>query len=241
MAVKKKKSEKKSYAAPEYMLTYGDMVTLLLTFFVIMISAGEVDPVELRLILSAFSGNLGTFKGGTTLSKGQLVEMGMSIESLPAKEKGVTLARSVKEAEEILKPELRAKQVRVREDERGLIISLSSDTFFRAGSADLEMDKAGELLRKVGRLVRDVPNKIRIEGHTDATPIDPNNPQYRSNWELSTARSMSVLNYLLAQPGGQDKEKDFEVAGFSEHRPVEKNDTPEQRAYNRRVDIVIMR
>ena len=72
-----KKSEKKSYAAPEYMLTYGDMVTLLLTFFVAMFTFGEADPREMRLILSSFSGNLGVFEGGMTLSKGQLADMGI--------------------------------------------------------------------------------------------------------------------------------------------------------------------
>jgi len=241
MAVNRKKKEKKEASSPEYMLTYGDMVTLLLTFFVLMFTMGEADPREMRLILSAFSGSLGMYEGGTTLSKGQLVEMGQTIESLPSKEKGHALARAIKEAQEILKPELRAKKVRIREDERGIRISLSADSFFRPGSAKLEMDKNTEILKKVFQLVTRVKNKIRIEGHTDNTPIDPKNQvgrKFRSNWELSTARAISVLEFMK---GRGANEKKFEVVGHAQYRPLEKNETPEGRAYNRRVDIIIIR
>lgn len=240
MSVAGKPKKKKKKGAPEYMLTYGDMVTLLLTFFVAMFSMGEADPREMRLILSAFSGSLGMFSGGQTLTKGQLVEMGMSIESLPSKQKGSSLARSKRKAQEVLKPEIRSKQVRVREDERGITISLSADSFFKPGSAELELDKAGDLLDKVSKLVNNqrVKNQIRVEGHTDNTPVAPGSP-FRSNWELSTARAMSVLRYMTGQ--GVDEER-FEVAGYAQYQPLEKgNDTPEKRAYNRRVDIVLLR
>ena len=245
MAVERKKKEKQKAGAPEYMLTYGDMVTLLLTFFVLMFSVGEQDPREMRLILSAFSGSLGMFTGGKTLSKGALVEMGMTIESLPAKQKGNSLARAKKEAQQILKPELRTRMVRVMEDERGIRISLSSDVCFEPGSAKLKLDKTSELLRKVSFLAKGLTNnRIRIEGHTDDTPIDPGSNlgrRYPTNWELSTARAISVLNYMVKQGVA---EKRFEVAGYSKYRPLfsgKEGNTPEYRADNRRVDIIIIR
>ena len=250
MALERKKKSKEKGGAPEYMLTYGDMVTLLLTFFVLMFSVGEQDPREMRLILSAFSGSLGMFTGGKTLSKGALVEMGMTIESLPAKQKGSSLARAKKEAQQILKPELRTRMVRVMEDERGIRISLSSDVCFEPGSAKLKLDKTSELLKKVGFLVNKLTNnRIRIEGHTDDTPIEPGSnigKRYASNWELSTARAISVLNYLKkhSTDAKKFKEKRFEVAGYSKFRPIVKGkegNTPEYRADNRRVDIVIIR
>ncbi len=232
-----KPKKKCKRGAPEYMTTYGDMVTLLLTFFVLMFSSGEAEPIEMRLILSAFKGSLGMFTGGNTLSKGSMVEMGMSVESLPSRQKGSSLARSKREAMEILKPELRAKRVRIMEDERGITISLSADAYFKPGEAQLQLTKSSELLRKIGDLIARVPNRIRIEGHTDNTKVDPRS-RYKTNWELSTARAMSVLSYLSKNGANQGK---LELVGYSQYRPIERNVTPEGRAYNRRVDIVIIR
>jgi len=238
----KKKAEKKSYGAPEYMLTYGDMVTLLLTFFVAMFTFGEADPRDMRLILSSFSGNLGVFEGGMTLSKGQLADMGMSIESLPSTERGSSMARSVKQAQEILKPEIRSKMVRVSEDERGIVISLASDTFFGPGSARLNLERGADLLKKVVQLVERATNqKLRIEGHTDDTPVGEGGAgeeRYRDNWQLSTARALAVLAHMTKEgvPGNR-----LQVGGFADNKPIESNDTPEGRAYNRRVDIVMLR
>lgn len=238
MADRKQKKEKGG--APEYMLTYGDMVTLLLTFFVLMFTVGEADPREMRLILSAFTGSMGMFEGGKTLSKGQLAEMGMTIESLPSKQKGSNLARSKKDAQEILKPELRAKKIRIREDERGITISLASDVYFAPGSTKLQINKAGPILRKIAQLIKRLGNKqIRIEGHTDNTPVGAGQ-KYKNNWELSTLRAINVLNFLL-QEGVPEKQ--MEVSGFAQYKPIKgaNNATPEGRAYNRRVDIVILR
>lgn len=226
------------------MLTYGDMVTLLLTFFVLMFNLGDQDPREMKLILSAFSGNLGMFTGGKTLSKGALVEMGMSIESLPAQEKGSSLARAKQEAQEVLKPELRSRLIRVQEDERGIRISLSADVCFEPGSANLQLDKSSELLKKISQLAKGLKNRIRIEGHTDDTPIDPLSDvgrKYPTNWELSTARAISVLNFMVKE--GVEEPR-FEVAGYAKYRPLRagrEGDTPEYRADNRRVDIILIR
>lgn len=237
MAVKKKKKDKKEFPAPAYMLTYGDMVTLLLTFFVMMFTMGEAEPKEMRLILSAFSGSLGMYKGGKTLSKGPLAEMGQTIEALPSREKGSALARSKKEAKEILKPELRAKTVRITEDERGLRISLGADMFFQPGSAELNLERASPVLKRIAQIITRVENRIRIEGHTDNQPTDPEG-KYPTNWELSSARAISVLKFMLGQGA---KENKFEVSGFSKYRPLDPTPTPEGRAYNRRVDIIILR
>jgi len=234
----KKKEEKKTNSAPEYMLTYGDMVTLLLTFFVIMIGDSNEDPRQMRLLLSAFSGSLGVFQGGMTLSPGALAEMGMTIESLPSAERGSNLARSKNQAQEILKPEIQAKQVRVTEDERGITISLAADAFFAPGSAVLDLDRGSELLRKVSELVKSASeNNIAIEGHTDDTPIG-GVERFRNNWELSSARALAVLEYMTGEGVASRR---MQSVAYAENRPIENNDTPEGRAYNRRVDIVMLR
>jgi len=234
----KKKSEKKTNSAPEYMLTYGDMVTLILTFFVLLIGDTAADPRQMQLLLSAFNGSLGVFAGGMTLSSGALAEMGQTIESLPSVERGNAIGRSKSQAQEILKPEIRAKQVRVSEDERGIVISLAADTFFAPGSAELNLERGSDLLSKVVQLAAALSdNRIAVEGHTDDTPVG-GAEVYRNNWELSTARAQSVLNYMV---GEGVTPRRMQVVGYADTKPIENNDTPEGRAYNRRVDVVILR
>ena len=237
MPGKKKPPEKKGVKVGEYMVSYADMMTLLFAFFVLMMGDPIEDPRQMRLFLSAFTGSLGVFEGGTTLSKGALVDMGQTIESLPSPERGHSLARSTRQAQEVLRPEIRAKQVRVQEDERGITISLASDAFFAPGSAVLDLDRSSELLRKVAQLVvASAEQNIAIEGHTDDMPIVSD--IFRSNWQLSTARANAVLDFLATEGVA---ERRMQIVGYADTRPIENNDTPEGRAYNRRVDIIMLR
>ncbi len=223
---------------PEYMLTYGDMVTLLLTFFVLLYNPQTIEESRLQLILAAFSG-LGMQSGGNTLQVGKLAELGNTVMALPSLEYGRAMDKSRKKAVSLFQPEINSKKVRVTEDERGLIISLAADSFFRKGSAEIDMEKARSTLQKAASLLKSPALKdrtFRIEGHTDSVPTDPDGP-FPSNWELSTARATNVLHYLV--DFGVD-ENQFQVAGFADTRPLASNDTEEGRAYNRRVDIVIL-
>ncbi|HOV62425.1 MAG TPA: OmpA family protein, partial [Spirochaetia bacterium] len=134
-------------------------------------------------------------------------------------------------------PEIKSNMVRIKEDERGLIISLAADAFFAPASAEIDIENARETLQKASALLSSLPErKFRIEGHTDSLPTDPTGP-WPTNWELSTARATNVLHYLV--DFGVD-ERQFQVAGFADTVPIASNDTPEGRAYNRRVDIVIL-
>ena len=119
------------------MATYGDMVTLLLCFFILLFTIAKIEGREFRLILSPFRGSLGFFEGGQTLSKGKLEEMGMTLESLPSSEEGSSLSEAVQIATEVFKPEIKSKRVRVTEEERGLVISLVGSDNFEPGSARL--------------------------------------------------------------------------------------------------------
>ena len=224
--------------APDYMLTYGDMVTLLLTFFVMLLTPAEIDGYELRLILAAFPG-LGAYQGGNTLEAGRLAELGNTIESLPSMERGRALDEARREAISIFQPEVQNQMVRITQDERGLVISLASDAFFDPASAEINIEQTRDVLQRLARLLNSPDlqeRKFRIEGHTDSTPVDPAGP-WESNWELSTARSLSVLRYLT--DFGVDEEQ-FQVMGVADTEPLFDNDTPEGRAYNRRVDVIIL-
>jgi chemotaxis protein MotB len=237
MAAKKKQTQKAGIKIPEFMVSYADMMTLLFVFFVLMMGDPVEDPRQTRLMLSAFTGSFGVYPGGMSLSQGNLADMGMTVESLPSVDRGTSLARSKRDAQEILQPEIRARQVRVHEDQRGIAISLAADSFFSPGSAELNLDRASELLRKVAQLARATDhNSMAIEGHTDDTPIAGN--IFRNNWELSSARALAVLVFLAGE--GVPEERMRSVA-YAEHKRIESNDTPEGRAYNRRVDIILMR
>jgi chemotaxis protein MotB len=130
-------------------------------------------------------------------------------------------------------------KVRIQEDERGLVISLAADAYFRTASAEINMDQARDVLVRLTDLLTSPAmrgKKFRIEGHTDTSPTDPDGP-WRSTWELSVARSVNVL-HRLAEYGADENQ--FQVAGFGATVPLMAENTPEAAAYNRRVDIIIL-
>ncbi len=235
-----KKKRKCPPPAPGWLTSWGDLTTLLLTFFVLMFSTAEIDGKDFFLVLSSFRGSLGMFAGGYTLSKGRLEEMGMNIQTLPSSEAGRSLAKRLKKALETFKPEVAAKKVRVSEDERGLIISMSGDAYFDPGSAILKPD-AKILLGKVASIFKHIPNFGRIEGHTDNSPITITGAlkRYETNWELSSARSVNVVRYLVEN--SKVAPQQLSAVAFAQYRPIDDNNTPEGRAFNRRVDIVVLR
>lgn len=225
---------------PPWLVSWGDLNTLLLTFFIMLFEISPVITVDFNLILSSFRGSLGLMEGGQTLTPGRMEEMGHNMLNLPATERETALAKMVRRAVEAYKPEIQAKEVRVREDERGLVITLSSDAFFDPGSAKLKEDII-PVLNKAAIIIKSVPNFVRVEGHTDDRPVPPRGLEegYATNWELSSARAVNVLRYLIEENDVDPRQ--MSAVAFGEHRPIDDNETPEGRAYNRRVDIVILR
>jgi chemotaxis protein MotB len=233
--------------SPAWMTTYGDMVTLLLCFFVMLFATGKATPQEIQLILSAFSNSMGFFEGGQTLSKGRLEEMGMNLESLPSQTKGKSLARSRTQAQTIFKPEIQAKKVRITEDERGLVISLLGADYFEEGSAQRtpELERA---LIKAGSLLKQVDRFSRIEGHAaageEARLIGEEGPRrersYSNAWDLAGARAINSATFLQAQGVPPAL---MQVISYGSYRPLAlegDQGTPEAAAHNRRIDIVIL-
>lgn len=237
MAERRRKKKCPPEGSPEWMTTYGDMVTLLLTFFVMMYTTATVDGAKIQLILAAFNG-LGLRSGGTTLqATGQLADMGNTIMALPSTQSGRALDEARRKAVSMFQPEIKAKKVRVKQDERGLVISLAADAFFEPASAEVNIEESRSVLERVSNLLISLEErKFRIEGHTDSSPTDPQG-QWRTNWELSTARATNVLHYLV--DFGVSEER-FQVAGFADTVPIASNETEEGRAYNRRVDIIVL-
>ena len=224
--------------AADWLLTYGDMVTLLLTFFVLLFTTATIDGYELRLILAAFPG-LGNYAGGNTLEPGPLAELGNTIMSLPSMERGRALSEARREAVSIFEPEIRSNQVRVTVDERGLVISLAADAFFESASSEVNIEQTRDVLQRLARLLSAESlseRRFRIEGHTDDVPTDPDG-EWASNWDLAAARASNVLRYLVDY--GVD-ESQFQLMSRGEYAPLVSNDTAEGRSYNRRVDVIIL-
>lgn len=219
----------------------GDMNNLLMLFFIVLMGDVTTDAADdFKMLIQSFRGNLGIMEGGRALSKGTLAEMGHTIMALPSTEKGKSLGKMINRAMEIFKPEVAVKAVRIMEDERGLIISLSSDFFFDPGSAELK-DEMRPVLKKVSNIIKYTPNFVRIEGHTDNSQITQSRAKggFRTNWELSSARSLAVLQHLAYEDTVDQRQ--LSAVAFGEIRPIDDNSTPEGRAYNRRVDIVILK
>ena len=237
MGKKAKQPEKPSTA---WLGTYGDMITLMLCFFVMLYNPSEVDVTQMATITQSLQmQETDTTSGGLSLSAGQLSDLGNNINSLPSLEKGKSLGLAKKKAVSLFAPDVKSNKITITSDERGLIITLLSDNFFEEGSAELNINDTRETLLRLADFFRSDELKgrrFRIEGHTDNTPVAENS-KFPSNWELSATRAVNVLHYL-ADYGV--RENDFSVAGYSDTRPKFSNDTAEGRAYNRRVDIIIL-
>ena len=219
----------------------GDMNNLLLCFFIVLM--GEevtVKGYEFQYVLSSFKGNVGIMAGGQSISKGTLMELGHNIMALPSSQQQQHMSQMLKKAVESFKPEIESKYVRIMEDERGLVITLSNDVFFDTGSARLKGEMR-PVLGKIANIINNLNNFVRIEGHTDNAPLTVTKAKeaYRSNWELSSARALNVLHYLTDD--GDVNPRMLSSVAFGEYRPIDVNDTPQGRAYNRRVDIVILK
>lgn len=238
MAKEKKEPPKPSKA---WMDTYGDMITLMLCFFVMLYDPSETDAIQMAALTASIQGD--PTAGGQSLATGRLADLGNTISSLPALEKGRSLGLSEKRAVSLFAPDVHTNKITITSDERGLVITLASDSFFEEGSAELNMEDTRETLQNLAlflesdELLTDSDGnirKFRIEGHTDSKEKQG---KYLSNWELSTARAINVLHYLSNY--GVDESR-FSVAGYADNQPKFKEEAKEAQAYNRRVDIIIL-
>jgi chemotaxis protein MotB len=212
-----------------WLLTYADLITLLLAFFIVMYSMSKVDAKKFGKMSEALSGVL---KGGTVV-----IKRGDQVGTLPGG--GVLSIGHLQSIQESIKRDLeksgKDKLISSEISERGLVIHIMESALFKAGSADLE-PKAKEILDLVALHIGNLPNHVRIEGHTDNRPIK--NTKYPSNWELSSARATEVVRFFTDGHGIDPKR--VSALGYGEYRPMAANNTDENRAKNRRVDVVVL-
>lgn len=241
MARKKKQSDG-GITGDEWLNTYADCITLLLTFFVLLYSMSTVDVEKVKSISEAFSIMTGQeantileyekYDGNQPIIGGETKYEDLG-ENSSQEEVQSKMYEKVKEYLE--ENQLNASIEEVTSDERGIIIELRDNILFESGQAEL-IPGSADVLNKVNALISTLPNNIVVEGHTDNVPIS--NARFPSNWELSTVRATTVLRYFT-ETCGQDPSR-ISAAGYGEYKPVVENTTDENKAKNRRVNILIV-
>jgi chemotaxis protein MotB len=208
-----------------WLVSYADFITLLFALFVVLFAASNADRGKVREVARAVENAI------------ENSGVGHAAVRRPQSKRpdAADLDSAYRALVQSLQPEVLNHQVRVGMGARGLVITLNQTAFFRSGEADFEPSMY-PTLGKIAVAIAKVDNPIRLEGHTDSLPI--HNERFRNNWELSSARSIAVLELLAARfdvPTGR-----MAVAGYADTSPVSSNDTEEGRARNRRVDIVVL-
>lgn len=258
---RRNKTEVSSEGTPEWLLTYSDLVTLLLTFFVMLFSMATIDKQKFEEIaislrssfLNISNGEMfATNKGKdifAVLERNNAVDEGKfesnndpEMKKLHEKQlveaakamKAQKLENVKKQVEEaIIKLNL-GEYVRIIEEKELVILRLDSVILFDLGSADIT-DSGKKILKKLGTMLKELDNDIMIQGHTDNLPI--NTREFPTNWELSTKRATNVVRFLIDRCGLEPSK--LTATGNSEYKPIRTNDTEENRQKNRRIDIVI--
>ncbi len=219
-----------------WLLTYADLITLLLAFFVVMYAISSADHKKFQALKSSLQVALKTgpaSAGVIELSGNRIIEPPIA---LARSDKESVELRNMAHAIENATKNSQNKHLTFIFDERGLIIRFLEDILFDLGSADLRSDSK-RLLDAVGTELLKSTYYIRVEGHADNLPI--HTVKYPSNWELSAARSIAVTRYLIEQHG-LDPQR-LSSLGYGEYRPLFPNTSEQNRARNRRVDIVVLR
>jgi len=240
--------------APEnherWLISYADFITLLFAFFVVMFASSQADrgraeqmseSVRKALEGSQMASLIAVVMGGSVDQSGHGSEAKRSPAGAkqPMEEKKdpriAELLPSLQVLSVELQQEIKAGEIQISMQQRGLVISFTQAALFPSGE-DVVALKAYPALQKVATAMGKIPNPVRLEGHTDSVPI--RTPRFRSNWELSAARSIALLE-LLSTRFGLAKER-ISIAGYADTAPAASNDTEAGRAKNRRVDMVIL-
>ena len=228
--------------SPGWLATYGDMMTLLLCFFVLLFAMSETKTDAFYQIVNSLKTSIGkqqipeagTREGLVMINRDSKMSKPDAVDELGgmvAKE----LSGITSEVQEFIMKNSLAGQVKVNEDERGAVITISDMVLFARGKA--EFNEAGkELLLQISDMLRQFDYHVKVEGHTDSEPI--NSERFKSNWELSTSRASAIVRFFIESRLPPDQ---LSAEGYAEFRPVNTNETAVGRAENRRVEIVYER
>jgi len=220
--------EVEELTAPFWMTTFSDMTTLLLTFFVMIVSMSEVEVKKFKEALSYFQGRTGVLTHDAITPRPQRPTIEESAEKAEAMEDKYEAIMVY-----LQKKDLTSKvQVNLREE--GVHVLISDSVMFKSGDAVL-LEPSKDLLRMIAGVIDGRVSSVVVEGHTDNRPIRTGT--YPSNWELSAARAASVVRFMLEQPGALIPAH-YSAVGYGEFQPIASNSSSSGRAKNRRVEIL---
>ena len=229
----RKKKKKIDINSNAWLETYADAITLVLTFFILLYSMSSVDSKKLQELSNALQNVLkGNINLEDMVDTDQVNEEEIDIDELEEQMQDDL----IKKLNEIIGKNSFTETVKVREQYNGVVLQLDETILFDSGKADLK-DNSQRVLNMVAKIIEDLPNDVLIEGNTDDVPI--NNSNFKSNWELSTARAVNVVKYFVSEKNINPKR--FSAKGYGEYNPLVKNNSQENRAINRRVDILIVK
>lgn len=254
---KKKKHEE--HIDETWLIPYADMLTLLFALFIVLFAMSSLDAAKFKQLAVAFKSELSGGTGNKEFLSDQKPksEKDLSANSVESEEmkKQAEAEKMKKQAEADVKQremnELKAVQKSIDQyisekqlsssfktelTERGLMITILENILFDSGKADVKLESLNIAKEMSNLLVSAAPREITVSGHTDNVPIA--NAQFASNWELSTQRAVNFMQALLKND--QLDPGKFSAIGYGEYRPIAKNDTPEGKAKNRRVEVFIL-
>ncbi len=229
MARREKKPEETA-KTDGWVATFGDLISLMLTFFVLIVSMSTLDDLTLKDISSSFdSGAMSLFDSSSSTDLAIL-----PVQKLPHISMQELMLAARQMSNRVLQNSVWRHKVRARIVDDKLILSLPDSVLFEAGSATLRLADI-RVLKHLARLLASTPGNIRVEGHTSTEPL-PENSSFTDAWDLSLARAASVLHVLEEEGVNHSR---LSLVGYGPSRPVSTNSTPYGRKKNRRVDIVL--
>lgn len=230
--------------AERWLLTYADLMNLLLILFIILFAMSQVSTEKFQQLSQSLSSAFGNGEPPSVVqgsgSGNSLVNFPATMPSpvIPSKLEDQQMEALQEEISGLVESEGLKGDVAVTMQERGIVVTINEKILFKSGSAIIEPNDQNTLITIGKDILSKIPDKhIRVEGHTDNIPMK--SALYASNWELSAARAINVLK-LLVEKCGIDPHM-ISPVGYGEYNSVAKNDTDANRAKNRRVDIVILR
>jgi chemotaxis protein MotB len=232
-----------------WLVSYADFITLLFAFFVVMFASSQTDKARAQRVSDSVKDALDKggvasavheILGGTVDDKGQgnaqMKGPGGSQKQTTSQQAALAeLLPSMQYLSRTLEVEIHQGKIEIHFEPRGLVVSLRQATFFPSGEDTVD-PATYPSIEKIAQTIRELPNSVRLEGHTDSVPI--HTARFRSNWELSAARGIAVME-LFATRFEVPRQR-MAIAGYADTAPLDSNDTEEGRAHNRRVDIVIL-
>jgi len=232
----KKKCPECETCLPAWLAAFGDLMSLLLCFFVLLLSMSSMDAKKVSEAIGSLAGAMSVLEGGskTEISK-QRIQESTPIESQSETSEQVNrVQQAVSDANEMMQKG-QGPAVSIEEAQDGFMIALPAALLFKEGSAKIENEDALLFLKRMALIVDTLPNTVdvSVDGHSDN--VAPGSDSlYKDNWELSTARALAVLHELLID--GVDPKRIY-ASGYGQYHPVATNATKEGRQKNRRVEL----